>query len=60
MDKTAIKYVPKWHEFLNWVILLGLLNYLSESSKNGWLKLLYFVSLAGMFWYLQGCFFIGI
>jgi hypothetical protein len=57
LDKTAIKYVPKWYTFLNWVILLGLLNYLSESSNDWRLKSLYFASLVGMFWYLQGYFY---
>lgn len=57
MDKTAIKYVPKWYEFLNWLVLLGLLNYLSETSGNVKLKLLYGISIAGMFYYLQSYFY---
>jgi len=57
LDKTALKYVPKWYEFLNWVVLIGLLKFLSETSDNWKLKLIYGISMAGMFWYLQGYFY---
>jgi hypothetical protein len=57
LDRTAINYVPKWFNFLNWVVILGLLNYLSSTSNDWKVKLIYALSMIGLFIYLQGYFY---
>ncbi len=57
LDKTALNYVPKWFNFLRWIVLLGFLNYLSETSNDWKVKLIYLISMFGLFVYLQGYFY---
>jgi len=53
MDKFWIKFVPKWFDFLNWIVLLGIFHFLAEYTKNWTLKVIYAVSMIGLWMYVQ-------
>lgn len=57
IDKFYLTYIPKWFEFLNWIILLGIFNFLSSLTKDWRLNLIYIVSNLSLFFYLQSYFY---
>ena len=57
MDGFLLTYIPKWYEFLNWIVLLGIFNFLTDLTKDWKIKTLYIISNVGLFFYLQSYFF---
>lgn len=56
-DGFLLSYIPKWYEFLNWIVLLGIFNFLTDLTKDWKIKILYIISNVGLFFYLQSYFF---
>ena len=57
IDKFSLKFVPKWFDFLNWIVLLGIFNFLAEYTHDWKLKIIYLISVAGLLMFLQSYFF---
>lgn len=56
-DNFYLTYVPKWFNFLEWVVLLGVFHFLAWQLNNWVLKTIYAVSLFGFWFFLQSYFF---
>lgn len=57
MDRFYLKYIPKWFDFLNWIVLLGIFHFLAEYTQDWKLKLIYTISIIGLWMFLQSYFF---
>ncbi len=53
MDTFFLKYTPLWFEFIGWIILLGALKYIEQTSQSKWVGLIYILSFLGLYFYLQ-------
>jgi len=50
---SSTPHPKKWFEFLGWITAFSTLSFLSEKTGSVYLKILYFVSYAVLFNYLQ-------
>ena len=56
-DNFWIKATPLWFDWLQWIIVLGVLSFFAQQSKNIVLLITYAFSYIALFFYLQGIFF---
>ncbi len=52
-DRTILKSIPKLFEFLGWVAILGVLQYVSVKSGDYGMWAVYLLSLLGFMFYIQ-------
>ena len=57
IDNFWIKAIPRWFEWLGWVLILGTFTFLAEETQNKTLKIVSIVSYFGVFFYLQSFFY---
>jgi uncharacterized membrane protein (DUF373 family) len=57
VDNFWLAVTPKWFEFLNWIVLLGLFHFLSDYTKDWKIKIVYLVSNIALYFFLQSFFF---
>jgi len=57
MDGFYLKFIPKWFDFLNWIVLLGIFHFLAEYTQDWKLKIIYAISMIGLWVFLQSYFF---
>jgi len=57
LDVFFITAIPKWFEFLNWLVILGLFRYLVVVTDNLLIKLIYYLSIIGLYKYIEAMIF---
>ena len=56
-DNFWIKITPIWFDWMQWVLVLGLIGYLVEQTKNTILSVIYGFSYISFYAYIQGIFY---
>ena len=56
-DKFILKFAPNWFRMLEWLIILGVLEYFIEETSSYILQFLKFISLGLLVWYLNAILF---
>ena len=57
IDNFYLTFVPKWFTFINWLLALGVLNYVETRTTSLWVKGIYAVSFIFLFMFLQTSFY---
>jgi hypothetical protein len=56
-DIFWIKITPLWFDWLQWILVLGVIGYLAQQTKNPALSIIYAFSYMAFYFYLQGIFY---
>ena len=56
-DQFWINITPLWFDWLQWILVLGVIGYISEQSQNIFLRLIYAFSYMAFYSYIQGIFY---
>jgi hypothetical protein len=56
-DNFWVGAMPLWFDWLQWIIVLGVVSFLAQQSRNIVLLITYTFSYIALFFYLQGIFF---
>ena len=57
LDDFWMKATPKWFEWLEWLLILGAIQFLAKQTQNTVLRVVSATSYAALFFYLQSFFF---
>jgi hypothetical protein len=57
IDSFWKKVTPLWFDWLQWVLVLGVIGYIAQESRSTALAVCYEFSYIALFFYLQGLFF---
>lgn len=57
IDNFYFTFVPKWFTFINWLLALGVLNYVEARTTSLWVSVIYVVSFVFLFMFLQTSFY---
>jgi hypothetical protein len=57
LDSFWKKATPLWFDWLQWILVLGVIGFLAQQSRNIVLIITYAFSYIALFFYLQGMFF---
>lgn len=57
LDNFWKRATPLWFDWLQWILVLGVIGYLAQQSRNVILIITYVFSYIALFFYLQGIFF---
>jgi hypothetical protein len=57
IDEFWKKLTPLWFDWLQWILVLGVIGFLAEQTRNIILLITYAFSYIALFFYLQGFFF---
>lgn len=56
-DNFWIKVTPIWFDWMQWILVLGLVGYLVEQTRNIVLFIVYSFSYISFYFYIQGIFY---
>ncbi len=57
LDNFWKRVTPLWFDWLQWTLVLGVIGYLAQQSRNVIIIVTYAFSYVALFFYLQGLFF---
>jgi len=57
LDNFWKRVTPLWFDWLQWILVLGVIGYLAQQSRNVIIIITYTFSYVALFFYLQGLFF---
>ena len=56
-DQFWIAITPLWFDWLQWILVLGVLGYIAKQTQNLFLAIIYVFSYMAFYSYLQGIFY---
>jgi hypothetical protein len=56
-DQLWINITPLWFDWLQWVLVLGVIGYIANESQNVFLRIIYAFSYMAFYFYIQGIFY---
>ena len=57
VDKFWLSVTPKWFEWIGWLLIIGALSYVEQTTSNIAVKIIYIISFLFLWMYFQSFFF---